>query len=258
MGVTAPEAPAQLRTVGTDEVLDEIRESCRRRAQPHQLVDEIGLTGVVDGTAPVLWVDSAAPLQRTVELTRAATTLREVLVRTDRDDVVAGLTADGWRPTGGQRHVTCTQALAIETAPADVTIRDCNDPALMPVVRELLASAFDVDPGVLEAAYPDDFFVRAAPVVLTVAEDEQGRVVGIVARRRQGRSTMMFALAVASDRRGSGLATALARHASGAALAEGADFVHALVTEPGHAIARAAGFSETLEWTRFERILPLD
>jgi hypothetical protein len=254
MGVTAAAGFSASKQGRIDTVLGEIRKSCQRRANPADLVDGLGVVGVTAGTAPVLWVTAEADAESIINVVAAAPELNEVYVEEGADALVTALTGTGWSPTERTDHVVHDGPMSpLVAVPGGYVLRECADPAAMPAIRELIIDAFDAPRHVIEASYPDDFFERAAPAHLVVAETLDGELVGVVGRRRQHDSSMLFALAVAEPHRASRLGTALARRATADALRDGAAFVHAMVEESGTAVARSVGFVPVAHWMRLFR-----
>jgi GNAT superfamily N-acetyltransferase len=240
--------------VELSDVLGEMRASGARRAPAEDRVDEPNVFGVVAGTAPVMWATAGAVAHQVAGIAGERPELCEIYVERGASDVAEALVNAGWRGCGESQHVAFAGPVSplAEVTPGYV-ICECTDPAMIPVVRELLIEATDSPRHVIEAGYPDDFFERAAPVHLLVAETPGGELAGVIAYRRQGSAAMLFALAVTSAHRGANLGAALARAATAAALGEGASFVHALVEPDGERVARSVGFRTVATWMRLHR-----
>jgi len=254
VGVTAAASAPTAAGARLEMVLAEIRRSCRRRAAAEHLVDDRGVVGVSAGTAPVLWVTADAETRFLVSVAATAAMTCEIYVEQAAGDAVAALTAEGWSIAERSEHVVYDAPVSpLVAVPDGYVLRECADPAVIPAVRELIIEAFDAPRNVIEAGYPDDFFERAAPARLVLAETVEGELVGVVGRRRQHESAMLFALAVAAPHRASQLGSALARRATSDALRAGAAWVHATVEGPGSALARSVGFAPVAHWLRLVR-----
>jgi GNAT superfamily N-acetyltransferase len=249
---TAASGPTAVRTP-LEQVLAEIRESSRRRAAGH-FVDDGGVLGVTEGVAPVLWITAGAQPLSVVRVAAGAADQCEIYVEQTAGDTLAALVDAGWSIADESEHVVYDGGVPpLVAVPDGFTLRECTDPAVVPAVRDLIVDAFDAPRDRIEAAYPDDFFERAAPARLILAETVDGKLAGVVGRRRQHDSAMLFALAVAARHRGSQLGSALARRATADALRDGATFVHATVDRPGSALARSVGFTPVAHWMRLSR-----
>ena len=255
LGVTAPmTATVTLTRVDFGAVLDEIRLSSRRRAAAHELVDEQHVVGVVAGTSPVMWVDEGAAPERVCALAADAPELHEVYVHAGNTAVISALCADGWSRDEAVEHVVHDgEHTELCMPPSGYVLRECDDPAVLPAVRALLLEVFEMPREELEAAYPDDFFVKAAPARLLIAETADGELAGLIGRRRQQDSAILYALAVAPAHRSAALGTALARTATARAIADGATFVHGIVEAASSTLARSAGFRPVVTWMRLQR-----
>lgn len=238
--------------VGLHDVVRELSWSSRRRSDPAAVVDEPGLVGVISGAAPVLFVAPWADRDRALDIVSAAPSLHEVQVAGERHDVASRLRADGWISTGHEDQVVLDRQPPPAPLASPYRIRPLVA-AHMPRVRELIMSAFDVPRSLVDASYPDDFHVHAAPVSLIGAVDGRGDLVGCIGWRRQRRSAMVFALAVAPEHRQHGLATALVTAATRDALASGASFVHALAGGASQDLARRVGARRVGTWEQLLR-----
>jgi N-acetylglutamate synthase-like GNAT family acetyltransferase len=105
----------------------------------------------------------------------------------------------------------------------------------------------------LAHSYGDDFFTVAAPVWMYGARDGAGRLVGVIAVRRQGRSAMVFALTVDPEWRSTGLSTALIAGSVRQAMSVGAEFVHAQASDRSLRRLTDNGFTAAGTWLRLVR-----
>jgi N-acetylglutamate synthase-like GNAT family acetyltransferase len=110
-----------------------------------------------------------------------------------------------------------------------------------------------IDESMLAHSYGDDFFTVAAPVWMYGARDGAGRLVGLLAVRRQGRAAMAFALTVDPDWRSTGLSTALIAASVRQAMSVGAEFVHAQASDRSERRLADSGFKAVGTWLRLVR-----
>lgn len=251
MELTAARLPDSAEPAFGD-VLDVIRRSCSERAAADALVDEAGIVGVRSGAAPLLWVTSGASPRRLAGLVRRSPEIHELYVDVRNRECVDALARRGWRVREVMAHMaTGEPGVNLAALPAGHVVRAASDPDV-PLVRDLIGAAFALPSDVRDAAYPDDFLVRAAPVQLFVAEQADG-LVGSVAVRRQGEAAMVFGLAVADRSRRKGLSRILVSHAVGAAIGGGAEFVHALTSDVTTVLATSMGWSRLATWAHMLR-----
>jgi N-acetylglutamate synthase-like GNAT family acetyltransferase len=242
------------RTFGQEDVLDELRRSSRRRASGPALIDEPGLTGVVAGTGPTLWATSAADARRVCEIAANAPALSEIYVDARSQKLVSALTQQGFAYNGVEQLVLRESAVdTLISLPAGYLLRESTDAADMPALRTLLTAAFDVPDGVIANAYPDDFFVKAAPARFVVATTTDGEIVGCIGRRRQHTAAMLFGLAVRPEHRSRQLARALVAVAANEALNVGAGFVYGNAERAAVSIAQSCGFEQVATWIHLAR-----
>jgi predicted N-acetyltransferase YhbS len=253
MTAVAP-LPAPAATVGLNRVIGELRLSSRRRAdRVDDVVDERGLVGVLRGPAPVLWATPWVSATLVSELAAGADELHELYVDSRRVDVVDELVARDWLVWGAEDQVVLDRAPEPRAEPAGYRIEETVDPAVMPRIRDLMRASFGIAEAIVEASYPDDFFLCAAPARMVVARDDAGTVVACVGRRRQSASAMLFGLSVDVRHRGVGLGEVLTRAAARAALADGVSFVHATVDGQAARIAGGCGFRPVATWIHLIR-----
>jgi predicted N-acetyltransferase YhbS len=231
------------------DVISIVRASCNGRSANGAAIDEPGLTGVLSGTAPILWVYEGADIDRLRELLAASPEVTEVYVD-ERAFVAADalLNCEEWA-----LHQVFDQELfrpddrVMSEASAPCVI-EAAGPADMHLIRRSLATAFQLPVRTIEASYPDGFFVTAAPARLFVARSASGEVIGTVGQRRQADSAMIFGLSVRSDQRQQHVASALLATAMRSAVDDGATLLHGLSCEATHRIAARHGFQQVGRW----------
>jgi predicted N-acetyltransferase YhbS len=237
-------------TAAMAQVIAVVRESSLRRAVGNAAVDEPGVFGVRSGTAPILWAHDGITGDRLLGLAATAPELDEVYVEQRSSAAADALLATGeWE----LRDVMDQQVFLPGTQPLPeaegVCTIDAAGPADMPLIRRALATAYQLPVHTVEAAYPDDFFVAAAPVRLFVARSESGEVIGTIAHRRQGNdAAMLFALSVRSDHRRRGVASDLLTAAMRSAVADGATILHGLSCAATRRVAASHGFERVGSW----------
>jgi ribosomal protein S18 acetylase RimI-like enzyme len=231
-----------------------IRHSSLRRAPAGAAVDEPGITGVLSGTAPILWAHHGANPARLAQLVEAAPELDEVYVDGRCPAAANLLLASGeWelREVMDQQVFRPAEA-AMPVAGEPCTI-DAAGPADMHIVRRALATAYQLPIHTIEAAYPDDFFVKAAPVRLFVGRSESGEVIGTIAHRQQGDAAMIFALSVRSDYRRRQVGSALLATAMRSAADDRATMLHGLTCDATRRLAGRQGFERVGSWLHLLR-----
>ena len=226
-----------------------LRESAVRRAPAGMAVDEPGITGVLSGAAPILWAYEGVEAARLASLVKSAPEVDEVYV-----DQRCAAAADALLGSGewGLHDVVDQQVLrpgkqgwpAMST---DYAI-EAAGPADMHLVRRALATAYQLPVRTIEAGYPDDFFVKAAPVRLYVARSESGEVIGTIGHRQQGDAAMIFGLSVRSDHRRRHVASALLATAVRSAADDGAAMLHGLSCNATRRLAAGHGFARVGGW----------
>lgn len=238
------------------DVIAILRASCVQRAAG-AAVDEPGLTGVLAGSAPILWASEGVDIARMQTVLAASPEVREVYV-----DERTPLAADALLATAEwtsrqdfdqQVFSPGGQELPVPAAPCAITPAGPTD---MPLMRRALATAFQVPIRAIEAAYPDDFFVCAAPARLFVARCDSGEVIGTVGHRLQADAAMLFALSVRSDQRRREVGTALLSAAMRSAIDDGATLLHGLTCEPTRGVADRLGFQRVGGWRYLVRRSP--
>jgi GNAT superfamily N-acetyltransferase len=234
------------------DVIDEITLSCTARAQSGQLLTGRGVVGVLAGAAPVVWVHGATDVARLRDVLAASPEVDEIYVSGTQQAVVEALAGNGWDPVevvAQTVHDGAVVPQVIRGLPAVHSLQ----PGDMADVRTLLRTAAGVDESLLEASYSDDFFTVAAPVWMYGARDGAGRLVGLIALRRQHRAAMGFALTVDESWRSTGLSTALVAAAVRQSTAVGATFLHAQAGERSVRRLTDCGFATVGTWHRMVR-----
>jgi predicted N-acetyltransferase YhbS len=236
-------------TAAMAQVIAVVRESSLRRAVGDAAVDEPGVFGVRSGTAPILWAHDGITGDRLLSLASAAPELDEVYVEQRSSAAADALLATGeWE----LRDVMDQQVFLPASQPLPeaegVCTIDAAGPADMPLIRRAIATAYQLPVHTVEAAYPDDFFVVAAPVRLFVARSETGEVIGTIAHRRQGNAAMVFAMSVRTDHRRRGVASDLLTAAMRSAVADGATLLHGLSCAATRRVAASHGFERVGSW----------
>lgn len=250
----APSAETTVETTaGWADVADELTRSCAARAEAGTLLDRPGVVGVLAGAAPIVWVHGdvdAAELVRTLAESEAV----EVNVRADDLATARALEAAGWRTESVMAQLVHPgrAARAAAAAPAGYTIEALTVDDL-PEVRAILVAHAGASTALVESSYGKDFFARAAPAWLFGARDADGRLVATVGVRRQVRSAMLFALAVAPEHRSAGLGRALVDVAVAAGRTAGAEFSHASAESGSLPLALSCGFHRVGAWRRLAR-----
>jgi N-acetylglutamate synthase-like GNAT family acetyltransferase len=121
-----------------------------------------------------------------------------------------------------------------------------------------LATAYQLPIRTIEAAYPDDFFVEAAPARLFVARSASGEVIGTIGHRQQGDAAMIFGLSVRGDHRHRGIASALLATAMRSAADDGATLLHGLTSDSTRRLAAQYGFERVGSWLYLLRKASID
>jgi GNAT superfamily N-acetyltransferase len=235
-----------------DDVVDEITASSVRRAPDGGLLVEPGVVGVLSGAAPVVWVHDATDPARLADVLAASPEVDEVYVTATQPETSELLQQLGWRV-----DEVCIQTVHDGTRIPEIvsglpTVH-LLQPGDMADVRELLHAHGGVEDAQLTSSYGDDFFTVAAPVWMFGARDGAGRLVGLVAIRRHGRSVMGFALTVDPAWRSTGLSTALIAVAVRQAVDTGAEFVHAQACDRSVRRLVDCGFTAVGTWHRLVR-----
>ena len=237
---------------GWDDVVAELTSSCVRRAHKRQLLLAPGVVGVLAGAAPVVWVHGspdtaglAATLERSPEVD-------EVYVSGEHGDVVTALHAAGWRVTEAVTQMVHDGA-EVPQIVSGLPAVHALQPGDLADVRDLMRRSGDVEESLLAHSYGDDFFSVAAPVWMFGARDGAGRLVGVIAVRRQGRSAMGFALNVDVAWRATGLSNALIAVAVRQAMTVGAQFVHVQANKRSARRLEDCGFNAVGTWKRLVR-----
>ena len=237
---------------GWDDVVAEITSSCISRAGDKQLLLAPGVVGVLAGAAPVVWVHGSPDLTSLNATLAASPEVDEVYVAAGQDGVATALQASGW-----QRAELVTQmvhaGIEVPDAISGLPAVHALQPGDLADVRALMRRCSDIDESLLAHSYGDDFFTVAAPVWMFGARDGAGRLVGMVAVRRQGRSAMGFGLNVDHQWRSTGLSTALLATAVRQATTVGAQFVHAQANELSARRLADCGFASVGSWARLVR-----
>jgi N-acetylglutamate synthase-like GNAT family acetyltransferase len=237
---------------GWGDVVAEITSSCVCRAGEGQLLLAPGAVGVLAGAAPVVWVHGSPDATGLSTTLAASPEVDEVYVSAAQDGVAMALQANGWR-----RSDTVTQmvhaGMSVPELVSGLPAVHALQPGDLADVRDLMRRCSDVEESLLAHSYGDDFFSVAAPVWMFGARDGAGRLVGVMAVRRQGRSAMGFGLNVDVAWRSTGLSTALLATSVRQAMAVGADFVHAQANERSIRRLADCGFTAVGTWLRLVR-----
>ena len=237
---------------GWDDVVAELTSSCVRRASKDQLLLAPGVVGVLAGAAPVVWVHGSPNMTALSAALERSPEVDEVYVSGGQDGVAIALQAIGWR-----RAEAVTQMVHDGTAVPEIVSGLPAVYALQPGdladVRDLMRRSGDVEESLLAHSYGDDFFSVAAPVWMFGARDGAGRLVGVNAVRRQGRSAMGFALNVDPAWRSTGLSTSLIATAVRQAMTVGAQFVHVQGNDRSTRRLTDCGFTTVGTWVRLVR-----
>ena len=230
-------------------VISALRESSLRRAAPGTAVDEPGITGVLSGPAPLLWAYDGVRGERLASIVNTAPEVEEVYV--DQRAIAA---ADALVATGEWelRDIMDQQVFRPAQQPAPTVTSDYAiapaGPAEMHLVRRAIATAYQLPIHTVEASYPDDFFLVAAPARLFVARTQAGEVIGTIGHRQQGDAAMMFGLSVRTDHRRRHVASALLATAMRSAAEDGAQLVHGLSCDTTRRLAEEHGFRRAGGW----------
>ena len=251
-GSVATAAPTVATAYGWNDVVSEITNSCVRRAAAGQLLQAPGVVGVLSGAASVAWVHGSVDVTALVEKVNASPELDEVYVSAGQDDAVAALRLAGWTGTEAVAQMVHSGRVVLQ-AVSGLPAVYALEPGDMADVRELMRRYAGIDESMLAHSYGDDFFTVAAPVWMYGARDGAGRLVGVVAVRRQGRSAMGFALTVDPAWRSTGLSTALVASIVGRAMSVGAEFVHAQAGARSLRRLTDCGFNQVGTWIRLVR-----
>jgi len=237
---------------GWDDVVAEIASSCVRRAAKDQLLLAPGVAGVLAGPAPVVWVHGAPDVNALTAQLATSPDVDEVYLSAGQHNVEAALQGSGWQRTGVVTQMIHRGAVVPEIVsglPAVYALQ----PGDLADVRDLMRRCSDVDESLLAHSYGDDFFTVAAPVWMFGARDGAGRLVGMAAVRRQGRSAMGFGLNVDGAWRSSGLSRALLATTVRQAMTVGAHFVHAQANDLSRRCMADCGFTAVGSWVRLVR-----
>ena len=237
---------------GWDDVVDEIRSSCVRRAGAGQLLDAAGVVGVLAGAAPVAWVHGPTDVEALVATLQGSPEVGEVYVTAGQQAAVTGLGLAGWSVDQTVSQMVHGGRAVLQTVSGLPAVQPLQ-PADMTDVRELMRRHAGIDEAMLAHSYGDDFFTVAAPVWMYGARDGAGQLVGLIAVRRQGRAAMGFALTVDPDWRSTGLSTALVAAAVRQAMSVGAEFVHAQAGDRSVRRLSDCGFVPVGQWVRLVR-----
>lgn len=230
-------------------IIARLRASSVRRAPDGAAVDEPGITGVLSGTAPILWAYDGVEGSRLASLVATAPDLEEVYVDQRCAAAADALLASGeWELRDVFDQQVFRPAEQVVPTPDDGYAIDAAGPADMQVVRRALATAYQLPIHTIEAAYPDDFLVMAAPVRLFVARSESGEVIGTIGHRRQDDAAMIFALSVRTDQRRRNVASALLATAMRSAVDDGATLLHGLSCDATRRLAARHGFQRVGSW----------
>jgi len=233
-----------------EQVIAVIRESSLERAVGDAAVDEPGVFGVRSGTAPILWAHDGITGGRLLSLAAGAPELDEIYVEQRSSAAADALLATGEWELRDVMDQEVFQAGAQPLPEADSPcVIEPAGPADMPMVRRAVATAYQLPVHTVEAAYPDDFFLAAAPVRLFLARSESGEVIGTIAERRQADdAAMLFALSVRSDHRRQGVASDLLTVAMRSAVADGATMLHGLSCAATRRLVASHGFERVGSW----------
>jgi N-acetylglutamate synthase-like GNAT family acetyltransferase len=240
------------RAAGWSDVVAELTRSSAARAAAGALWQRPGAVGVLSGAAPVVWVHGATDIEELLDTLADAPRVYETYVATDRPGIIAALQTTGWTAAELMVQLVCDDLPVVEVAP-DLPAFTLLGPTDLPDMRELLRAHGGADDDVLENAYGDDFFIAAAPVWVLGARAGDGRLVAMVAVRRQARAAMGFALVVADDWRSRGLARAAVAAGLAQAFAVGAEFVHVQAGSDSRELLVACGFTDVGSWQRMVR-----
>jgi hypothetical protein len=231
------------------DVIAVLRRSSVRRAPVGAAVDERGITGVLSGTAPILWAHSGVDANRLASLVASAPDLEEVYVDQRCAAATDALLNSGkWELRDVMGQQVFRPAEQTIPTPGGMCAIDEAGPADMHVVRRALATAYQLPIHIIEAAYPDDFFVRAAPARLFVARSASGEVIGTIGHRQQGDAAMIFALSVRGDHRQRHIASDLLATAMRSAADDGATLLHGLTSDATRRLAARQGFERVGSW----------
>jgi N-acetylglutamate synthase-like GNAT family acetyltransferase len=200
----------------------------------------------------VVWVHGSPDLAALSATLERSPEVDEVYVSGVEQSVATALQSNGWRRTD-----TVTQMVhngtevpeVVSGLPAVYALQ----PGDLPDVRDLMRRCSDVEESLLAHSYSDDFFTVAAPVWMFGARDGAGRLVGVIAVRRQGRSAMGFALNVDATWRSTGLSTSLIASAVRQAMTVGAEFVHVQGNDRSTRRLADCGFATVGTWVRLVR-----
>jgi hypothetical protein len=237
---------------GWSDVVAEISSSCVRRAGDGQLLFAPGVVGVLAGAAPVVWVHGSPDVAALSATLEASPDVDEVYVSSGQEGVATALVASGWRHAGVVTQMVHT-GMAVPDMVSGLPAVYALQPGDLADVRDLMRRCSDIEESQLAHSYGDNFFTVAAPVWMFGARDGAGRLVGLVAVRRQGRSAMGFAFNVDAGWRSTGLSTALLATAVRQAVTVGADFVHAQANDLSRRRMADTGFSAVGSWVRLVR-----
>jgi GNAT superfamily N-acetyltransferase len=240
-------------TAGWADVADELTRSCAARAAAGTLLHRAGVVGVLSGAAPIVWVHGAVDAPGLVRTLAGSPEVVEVNVRADDLATTRTLEAAGWRTESVTAQLVHPgRGAEPQPVPDGYTIAALTA-ADLPEFRTVLAESGRASVALVEACYGDDFFVRAAPAWLFGARDGEGRLVATVGVRRQQRSAMVFALAVAPEHRSAGLGRALVDTAVTTGRLAGAEFSHASAESDALPLALSCGFHRVGAWRRLGR-----
>jgi N-acetylglutamate synthase-like GNAT family acetyltransferase len=240
------------RAVGWDDVIAEITRSCGSRAAAGALCQEPGVVGVLSGAAPVVWVHGEADVAQLLATVAGADAVRETYVSITQPGAVAALEATGWTRGEVMDQLVCA-ALPMGELAADLPAFRLLGPVDLPDMRGLLRECGETDEDFLAASYGNDFFTVAAPVWVLGAHDSDGRLIAMVAVRRQGDAALGFALSVAQDWRERGLGRAAVEVGLAQGFAAGARYVHAQAEGSGRQLLLSCGFERVGAWQRMAR-----
>jgi ribosomal protein S18 acetylase RimI-like enzyme len=236
-------------TAAMAKVVEVLRNSSVRRASAGAAVDEPGITGVLSGTAPILWAYEGVDVGRLTGLVDTAPDVEEVYVDQRCASAADALLASGeWELRDVMDQQVFRPAESAIPVASDTCTIEAAGPADMWVVRRALATAYQLPIRTIEAAYPDDFFEMAAPVRLFLARSESGEVIGTIGHRQQDDAAMMFALSVRSDHRRRHLASALLATAMRSAADDGATMLHGMSCDATRRLAARHGFERVGSW----------
>jgi N-acetylglutamate synthase-like GNAT family acetyltransferase len=237
------------------DVISIVRASCNGRSPSGAGIDEPGITGVLCGTAPIVWAYDGVDIERLQEVLAASPEVTEVYVD-ERTFVAADAllnSEEWWLQDVLDQELFRPEDRVLPEVAAPCVI-EAAGPADMHLVRRSLATAFQLPVRTIEASYPDDFFVTAAPARLFVARSSSGEVIGTIGQRRQADSAMIFGLSVRSDQRQRHVASALLATAMHSAVDDGATLLHGLSCDATHGIAARHGFERVGRWLHLLRV----